>query len=90
MYIIIIILLAANIAQHHWQELRRDSAVRNINNPATEEHNKLGQLMLDGVDKTLDIRKHERTAEHNTMRNDSEIIINNTDTIIDMLKNGTN
>ena len=89
MYIIIIILLVLNLAQHQWQELRRDSAVRNINNPSTIEHNKLADIIVRAMDNAFSAGKVTRQIEHGqqiTILND---IKNDTHQMLELMKNGT-
>jgi len=82
LYVIIILLLSANLAQHQWQELRRDAAVRNINNPTTEEHNKLADIIVDAMQKAFSQGKITRQSEHSNQT----IILQE---LLEIAKNGT-
>ena len=89
LYIIIIILLSANLAQHQWQELRRDAAVRNINNPTTEEHNKLAEIIVKFMDAAFSQGKALRQSEH---ANQTAILIdirNDISQMLETMRNGT-
>ena len=67
MIVITVLLFVDVVIIPYYQELRRDSAVKTIANPSTEEHDKLGQIFINHLERTLDQRQVERTAEHNEL-----------------------
>ena len=88
-YIIMIILLVSLIAQHQYQELRRDSAVSNINNPATVEHNKLAEIIVKAMDNAFSAGRVTRQVEHGQQIDMLNDIRNDTHQMLELMKNGT-
>lgn len=70
-------------------ELNRNAAVTNLKNPATIEHNQLGQFMADTFNKVVSSGRADRQMEHSMILNETSILKNNTAIIIMLLRNGT-
>lgn len=68
-------------------ELNRQAAVTNLKNPSTEEHNRLGQFLVDTFMKVIQSSREDRFEEHFNMTLRQLDIKNDTQTIIAMLKN---
>ena len=73
----------------YWQELKRDAAVNNINNPSTDEHNKLARFLADTFNQVVSSGRQDRTQEHNAILGETDLIKNDTKIIIQILQNGT-
>jgi len=72
-----------------WQELKREAAVNNINNPSTDEHNQLAKFLAYTFNHVVTSGRQERTQEHNQIMNETHLIMNDTKIIIQILRNGT-
>lgn len=70
-------------------ELNRQTAVTNLKNPATIEHNQLGQFLIKNFNSLIESGRTDRQLEHSLMLNETALIKNDTAIIIMMLKNGT-
>lgn len=71
-------------------EFNRQTAVTNLKNPATIEHDKLGQFLVDTFNNVISSGRADRQLEHKVIMNETAILKNDTAIIIMMLKNGTN
>jgi len=67
------------------QEMRRDGAVVNINDHNTIEHNQIAQLVVDAVKRVVGIILQENEQEDKKL----DVIQNNTEASLELLKNGT-
>ena len=70
-------------------ELNRQNAVTNIQNPSTQEHQSLAKFLVDNFHSLIQSGRQDRQTEHSMIMNETEIIKNDTQVIILMLKNGT-
>lgn len=70
-------------------ELNRQTAVTNLKNPTTIEHNKIAQFMADTFNNVISAGRADRQMEHSMILNETSILKNDTAIIIMMLRNGT-